>query len=454
VAQPARCAGRQAQGAGLLLTLAALAAGSVSSGGCAKVLDPPGGPPDSLPPHILVVRPDSGAVIPDLKGDAVIQFDEVIDEMAGGGGGGVGGGRGGGGGGVTGIGRQVVLSPVAGRVEVSWHRSSIHIKPAEGWKPGRVYHLELLPGIMDLRRNVLKTGRTIVFSTGPSFPTASVSGNALLWVEQRLLPQALIRAVSAADTGLAYITFADSTGRFRLGGIPPGRYVIYAVQDANGNRRLDRREAFDSSTITAAGDSTATLALFAFVHDTVGPRLRAAEPVDSVTFRITFNQQLDPGSLPDTARVAVVALPDSTPVPVAAVLTPARYDSLVARERAALDSARRAADTTHARPDTSRRADTSGRAAARPAPPSAPPPPLPKGPPPDTTWRILLRQRAAPTDRLVVRTARPLAPAARYFVRVRGARNLTGAVADGGLVLTTPKPAPRDTTKAAPTKHP
>ena len=142
----------------------------------------------------------------------------------------------------------------------------------------------------------------------------------------------------------------------------------------------------------------------------------------------------------------MLALPDSTPVPVVAVLTPAAYDSLAARERTALDSARRAADTTHAaRPDTT----------PRPAPPR-PPAPAPgvAGPAPaDTTWRILLRQRPVPTDKLVVRTARPLAPASRFFVRVRGVHNLNGAVADGATVLTTPKPVPRDTTKAAP-PHP
>jgi hypothetical protein len=32
------------------------------------------------------VSPESGTVVPDPKGDLVIQFNEVIDEMAGGGG--------------------------------------------------------------------------------------------------------------------------------------------------------------------------------------------------------------------------------------------------------------------------------------------------------------------------------------------------------------------------------
>src|SRR5207237_1098499 len=94
----------------------------------------------------------------------------------GGGGGGAGGGGGGGGGGasaVTGLARQVVLSPAAGEVKVSWHRSAIHVKPAEGWKRNRVYHLELLPGITDLRRNVMKKGATVVFATGPAPPQAS-----------------------------------------------------------------------------------------------------------------------------------------------------------------------------------------------------------------------------------------------------------------------------------------
>jgi hypothetical protein len=41
----------------------------------------------------------------------------------------------------------------------------------------------------------------------------------------------------------------------------------------------------------------------------------------------------------------------------------------------------------------------------------------------------------------VVLLARPLAPGARYLVRVRGAVNLSGAAADGQAVFETPKPA-------------
>ncbi len=144
MARPAAGVGRQAQVARLLVA-AALAA-------CANQGEPPGGPPHTAPPQVVSVVPESGAVLRDLKGDAVIQFDEVIDEMPQTSGGGGGGGPGGGGGvaaPVTGLARQIVLSPVAGDVRVSWHRSAIHVKPSEGWKPNRVYHLELLPGIVE-----------------------------------------------------------------------------------------------------------------------------------------------------------------------------------------------------------------------------------------------------------------------------------------------------------------
>src|SRR5206468_2752222 len=153
-------------------------------GACANQGPPPGGPPDKAPPQVVRFVPESGAVLPGFKGDAVIQFDEVIDEMPGGGARGGGGGGGGGAAPVNGLAGQIVLSPVAGDVHVSWHRSAIHVKPAEGWKPNRVYHLELLPGIVDLRRNILKQGKTAIFSTGAPLPHAALAGTVLQWVEQ------------------------------------------------------------------------------------------------------------------------------------------------------------------------------------------------------------------------------------------------------------------------------
>jgi hypothetical protein len=75
-----------------LLKLSARAA-LLALAACARQEPPPGGPPDVAPPQIVQIRPESGAVVPQMRGEAAIRFDEVIEEMAGAGGaGGAGGG--------------------------------------------------------------------------------------------------------------------------------------------------------------------------------------------------------------------------------------------------------------------------------------------------------------------------------------------------------------------------
>jgi hypothetical protein len=273
----------------------------------------------------------------------------------------------------------------------------------------------------------------------------------LLWVEQRTLPQALIRAALLPDT-TAYVTLADSSGAFSLTDIPAGRYRVYAIQDQNSNRLLDAHESFDSATVTV--DSSGSSLFWAFAHDTIGPRLHDAEPVDSLTFRMSFSSQLDPYRVLDTTRVRLFALPDTTPVPLRAVWTSLQFDSMQARERSIADSLRRAKDTTGRGPV---KRDTAPLArepiAARRA--------MPK---PDTgvarvdTARIrqLLRLRPVPTDRWVARAGTALTPGAKYLVRVHDATNLSGVAADGQAVLAVPKQAPvqHDSARATPPGKP
>jgi hypothetical protein len=441
--------GHSAKIAGTTLVLA------LALGGCANMTPPPGGPPDSTPPRIVVAHPESGAVLADLKGDAMIRFDELIDEM-----GGAAGNNGGGT--LTGLASKFVLSPVAGPVEVSWHRTSVRVKPREGWKQGRVYHLQILPGIADLRHNVMKKGATVIFSTGPALPHAALSGTVLQWVEQHALAQALIRAALLPDT-VAYVTIADSGGAFSLTDIPAGRYRVYAIQDQNTNRQLDARESFDSATVTV--DSSQRVLLWTFAHDSIGPRLHDAQPVDSLTFRLSFSSQLDPYHVLDTTRVHLFALPDTTPVPLRAVWTAPQFDSIQARERSIADSLRRAKDTTArgAAKDTTAHGALKRDVA-----------PLSREPVGDRratvkqdtslvridTARIrqLLRLRPVPTDRWVARAGTALTPGGKYLVRVRGATNLSGVAADGQAVLAVPvpkeRPVHRDTTRAIPPRKP
>ena len=425
MARSARRLGRQAQVTGLFVSLLQA---------CASVGPPPGGPPDKAPPKIVSVKPDSGAIVPNFKDDVVIQFDDVIDEMAGGGGGG--GGRGGGG--VAGLERQVLLSPVHGDVKVSWHRTKVTVKPKEGWKR-RVYRLEILPGFVDLRRNRLDSAKTVLFSTGPEIGHARIGGIALKWIEQTILARALIEAVPLPDSA-GYLTMADSGGQFNLTNLQPGRYIVYATADENGDRGRGVREAYDSTEVTL--DSSSNVALFTFPHDTVPPRPRAATSLDSTTVRVEFTQALDPTASFDTAHVHVLELPDSTPVATTQVLTQRQYDSLTNAARAKADSTKPVVhDTTpHKLPPQAARGPAGGGAPRSPA----------KAPVDTTLVRQLLARRPVPSDKIVVRLVRPMKPEARYVVRVAGATNLIGKKGDGLIGFAMPKPVVSDTTHHAP----
>jgi hypothetical protein len=430
MARPARRSGRQAQVAGLLLVLLA----------CASVGDPPGGPPDLAPPKIVSVKPDSGEIVPNLKDDLVIRFDEVIEEMAA-------TGRGSAGGAGT-LERQVLLSPVAGPVRVGWHRTNVTVKPKEGWKK-RVYRLEILPGFTDLRRNRADTARTILFTTGPEIGHARLGGLALKWIEQSIAPRALIEAVPLPDS-VGYLTLADSGGQFNLESLQPGRYIVYATADENGDRRRGLREAYDSMQVTV--DSSANVALYVFPHDTVPPRPRAATFLDSITVRVEFTQALDPTTALDSAHVHVLELPDSTPVAVTEVLTQRQFDSLTAAAaRAKADSQAAAARDTGAPPP--RIHPTVPQPGPRPAPAAAA---APARAPVDTALvRQLLARRPVPSDKIIVRVARALKPETRYVVRIEGATNLMGIKGDGTLSFAVPKPAaPADTANRAPRTPP
>ena len=424
MARPARRPRRQTQVAGLLVGLFQA---------CASVGPPPGGPPDKEPPKIVSVKPDSGAVVPDFKDEVVIQFDDVIDEMA---------GSGGRGGTLSGLERQVLLSPVHGGAKVGWHRTKVTVKPKEGWKK-RVYRLEILPGFVDLRRNRFDSTKTVIFSTGPEIGHARIGGITLKWIEQTILARALIEAVPLPDSA-GYLTMADSGGQFNLTNLQPGRYIVYATADENGDRRRSLREAYDSIAVTL--DSTTNLALFTFPHDTIPPRPRAASSLDSTTVRVEFTQALDPTVSFDTAHVHVLEMPDSTPVTVAQIFTQRQFDSLTNAARAKADSAA-AHDTTHA-------------PKIRPAAPP-PPPPAPRGaagaartpakPPVDTALvRQLLARRPVPSDKIVVRLVRPMKPETRYVVRVEGATNLIGKKGEGLIGFAMPKAVVTDTTHRAP----
>jgi len=382
---------------------------------CARMEPPPGGPPDAEPPRLIATRPDTLASLGAFRGVAEFQFDEVISE----------GGSPNRGEGTGGLEKLVILSPSNRVPEVSWRRNRITVRPREGWRRNRVYRIELLPGVTDLRNNQSEDGAVLTFTTGGPRPQTTLEGEVVDWNTSRPAPRALVIATLLPDS-LPYRGVTDSSGRFSLGPLPQGEYLITGVLDQNSDHRQDSREGYATARLPRGRTSTGEL--WAFVHDTIAPRIQAITVNDSMSASIAFTQKLDPRQRLTPRDVRLRLLPDSTPFPVASILPQPVDDSL----RAALGPA----DTTAAR-DTLEAADTVG--------PGRRIQPGLRGRRGDE----LKTSRPPLFDRLVLRVPRPWAPGTRLAVEIRGVRNVTGVAANATGVVAVPekpKPTAKDTT--------
>jgi hypothetical protein len=405
-----------------------MALGALALGACAEVRSgPPGGPEDHAPPKLVQVTPDTGRVNTKPK-EVVFRFDEVVSERPSG---------------VNTLDALVVLSPSDGVPRVSWHRKAITVRPRKGFRANTAYSVTLLPGIADLRGNVLRAAEQTWFSTGGEIPQTALRGIVFDWVSGKPAPNALVQLFRGNDTTFSWIGTADSTGHFELRAFPSGSYRVRGLIDENHNRVADRREAFDTSGVSIA--DSGRVELLAFVHDSLGPRIDRLVVEDSITLRLDFDQPYEP-THPVTPTQFTLKRADSTVVPITGFLT----DSAPAAEKAA--AARARGDTTTpravARPNTD---------SARIAPPNVPAAggssvPLPRrggtGAAPRDTTPPPKPSRPSPTARVIIRLATPLAPGASYRLIATDVWGLSGAPRTSDRVFTVPKPTPPAPVKA------
>ena len=382
--------------------------------GCAQIGAPPGGPEDHAAPHLLRVSPDTNALNARPK-SVQLQFDEIINERP---------ARGG-----DNLSALFLVSPQRGRVDVKWHRSRIEIRPRRGWRANTTYVITQLPGVGDLRGNSDSTQHQYIFSTGPTRAASFIRGEVFDWATGQPAPKAYVEAIHLPDS-LTYGEYADSLGRFVVHYLPPGRYIVRGIVDANNNRVLDRRELFDSATV-ALTDS-ASHELLAFVHDSVGAGLAEVEVRDSVTLRSRFDRPLRPGVPVPASRFSLRAA-DSSVVPIVSMMLGSAYEKLQAdsaKAKEVADSIARA-----------RQADSIARAnprAPRPAAPAEPPARRPGAAARDTTPRPKM-SAPLPETYAIIKLGRALVPATTYRLRADSLRSLMGFARTSDRVFIAPR---------------
>lgn len=406
---------------------------------CAKMGAPPGGPPDKVAPKLVSTVPESVGVYPGWKQDVVFRFDEFVSE----------GNSPNYGLGTGDLEKLILLSPSSKVPVINWHRDHITVHPREGWKPNRVYRIELLPGIQDLRRNRLDTTTVLTFSTGGPLPTDTLRGLVIDWVQGKVAVGALVEMILRPDS-LVYRTLTDSAGRFDVGPLPRGEYLVYGVIDQNHDQRRSRRENYDSALVARVEHVPA---LWLIPRDTLGPRISGVSPGDSLSATITFASPLLPTQPFDSSNISLRRQTDSALVPLVSIRTRELDDSLQRLDRAVQDSLRVVRDTTLS--DSAKRARLQRPADKTPAaqPPAAPGNRPTRAPRRDAEADSIIASRPRLVTALVVRvdSAHAFVPEARYYVEATGLKTVAGVSGNAKSLLSIPKrvaPPPRDSTKA------
>lgn len=253
--------------------VAAAAAAFLLGAACAHVEAPSGGPEDETPPALLVTRPDTLAVVPGWDAPAVLVFDERVSER--------------------GVQTAVEVSPRTSAVLVDHRGDEIRVRLREGWRPGTIYHVSVLPGVLDLFGNPVVEPATLVFSTGPEIPETEISGVATDPITGNPEEGIRVEAIRVADS-LVYAVPTDSAGGYLIRRVPEGEYRVRAFRDLNRNRALDEFEPRGTATVELAAGAPATQPLAVLMPDSTAATLASAELTDSATVELTFDDFLDP----------------------------------------------------------------------------------------------------------------------------------------------------------------
>ena len=217
----------------LIITLCTLL-----SAACASIGSPDGGPYDDIPPKVVRCQPENRSANNSSQ-RITLTFDEyIVMENAS---------------------EKVVVSPP--QVEMPNIQTSgkkIHIRLYDSLRNNTTYTVDFADAIVDNNQGNPLGNFTYSFSTGPDIDTLEVSGTLLEAENLEPIKGMLVGLYSdLSDTAFNHKPFTrvartNSRGQFSIKGVAPGKYRIYALQDADGNFYFNQKSekvAFDTIII-------------------------------------------------------------------------------------------------------------------------------------------------------------------------------------------------------------
>ncbi|RTL57271.1 MAG: DUF2141 domain-containing protein [Sphingobacteriales bacterium] len=227
---------------------------------CAHIIPPTGGDKDTLPPVPVKSSPKDSVL--HYNGNKItIEFNEFIE--------------------LDKPFENVILSPNPTKQPVVESRlKTLTVRLKDSLLPNTTYSIDFGNAIKDINEgNILKDYK-FVFSTGSTIDTKELSGKVIL-AENGKIDSTLIVTLykNTDDSAVAkkkpfYYTRLKGDGSFRFSNLPAGKFALYALKDANGNKQYDSpTEMFAfAGNIIETTDSTAPVTLYAYAEEKEKPK--------------------------------------------------------------------------------------------------------------------------------------------------------------------------------------
>jgi len=251
--------------------------------GCANQLPPPGGPVDLVPPKILKVYPESGTT--NFKDDYIeFNFSKYIDKQT--------------------LNSSLFISPaIEGNLDFDWTGTTVRITFPKKLKKNITYVVTIGTDLEDYNNhNKMSEAYNITFSTGDKIDKGEITGK----VVDNKPDGVMIYAYIAGDSVINpmerkpdYISQTGVDGNYKLLGLAPASYRVYAVRD-EAHDLLYHPEQDDIGMAIADIRITESDTLYTGLNflltkvDTVKPRFVTAIMTDKFHVLVNFSKDIDP----------------------------------------------------------------------------------------------------------------------------------------------------------------
>ena len=205
---------------------------------CASIGSPDGGPYDQTPPVVVGCSPNNKAVNTTKKKLAIL-FDEYVK--------------------LENANENIVVSPPQQEApNIRAEGKKVKIELYDTLQSNTTYTIDFGNAIVDNNEGNPLGLYTYSFSTGNHIDTMEISGNVLNAENLEPIKGILVGLYSDhADSAftskpLERVSRTNGSGRFTIKGIAPGKYRIFALNDADGNYTFNQKNealAFDSTII-------------------------------------------------------------------------------------------------------------------------------------------------------------------------------------------------------------